>query len=134
MKATPRKEIVKKIVVDTAIDEDTINDVLSFAFSKACQAFKTGNSVEISGFGKFVFNMLAAKNLLRIHEKGVIDIERTREKILHLPKYVEYKNVLIFEKNEAIKDIKRRMNDKLETCDGRVEKPPIPSGEAESSD
>lgn len=45
---------VRKLVVDLALPEKTIEAVLSHSFSGAMKAFTKGNSVEISGFGKFV--------------------------------------------------------------------------------
>ena len=118
MRALPKKEIIKKIVVDTAIPEDIISDVLSFAFSKALKAFKTGNSVELSGFGKFVFNPYSAKKYLPQLEKGLINMEKLKEEHIQFPKYVEYMDIMISQKKEAINDLKRRMDDyKLEPCD-----------------
>lgn len=116
MRALPKKEIIKKIVVDTAIPEDVISDVLSFAFSKAIKAFKTGNSVELSGFGKFVFNPHSAKKYLPIMEKGLANMERLKQEHIQFPKYVEYIDIRIAQKKENITDIKNRMDDKLETC------------------
>lgn len=116
MRALPKKEIIKKIVVDTAIPEDVISDVLSFAFSKAVKAFKTGDSVELSGFGKFVFNPHSAKKYLPQLEKGLINMERLKQEHIQFPKYVEYIDIRIAQKKEAINDIKRRINDKLEIC------------------
>lgn len=116
MRAIPRKEIIKKIVVDTAIDEDTISDVLSFAFSRALKAFKTGNSVELSGFGKFVVNQRCAKYQLPVHENALVKMNKRKEEHSHFPKYVDYMNEMIINKEKEIEDLKKKMDDKLETC------------------
>lgn len=45
---------VRKMVVDMALPEKTIEKVLEHAFKGAFKAFRENGSVEISGFGKFV--------------------------------------------------------------------------------
>ena len=134
MRALPKKEIIKKIVVDTAIPEDVISDVLSFAFSKALKAFKTGRSVELSGFGKFVFNQYSARRHLPSLESSLVIMKKRREDNMHLPKLTEYLNIMISQKEKEIEDLKSKMDDKLEACSGGMEKPLIPSGEPQSSD
>jgi len=44
---------IRKMVVDLAIDEKTIEQVLTHAFNGARKAFHSCGSIEISGFGKY---------------------------------------------------------------------------------
>ena len=45
---------IRKMVVDLAIDEKIIEQVLIHAFNGAKKAFHSNNSIEISGFGKYI--------------------------------------------------------------------------------
>ena len=49
-----RQMAVRKMVVDLAIEEKTIEKVLGFVFKEAKAAFHEHGSIEVSGFGKFV--------------------------------------------------------------------------------
>lgn len=49
-----RQIIIRKLVVDLAIEEKVIEKVLLHAFNGARKAFHEHGSIEISGFGKFV--------------------------------------------------------------------------------
>ena len=71
---TPIKEyIIKKIAVnkvtDKLISEKTIDLVISHQFESAIKAMMTNNTVEISGFGKFLFNFKRAQKELTKYEK-----------------------------------------------------------------
>jgi nucleoid DNA-binding protein len=71
---TPIKEyIIKKIAVnkvtDKLISEKTMDLVISHQFESAIKAMQTNNTVEISGFGKFLFNFKRAQKELTKYEK-----------------------------------------------------------------
>jgi nucleoid DNA-binding protein len=51
-----RQHIVKKMSVKMVVSERVIDQVITHQFNAAEDATKTNNSLEISGFGKFVFN------------------------------------------------------------------------------
>lgn len=51
-----RRDIVMKIVVETAIPEDVVNKIVEHQFKGVVKAIGTQSSVEMSGFGKFIFN------------------------------------------------------------------------------
>lgn len=61
-----REWIVKKLSLDLVIPEKTIEAIVSHQFDSAHSAVYKHNSVEISGFGKFIFNKTKA---LRVLEK-----------------------------------------------------------------
>ena len=66
------KEIINKLVVDLALPKKTIDAVVKHEFSRAVEAMKTNNSIEISGFGKFIFSKKRA--LMRIqHIENMLD-------------------------------------------------------------
>jgi hypothetical protein len=52
--------IIRKMAVKLMMSEKTIDDVINHQFNSANEALKYNNSVEISGFGKFLFNQKKA--------------------------------------------------------------------------
>ena len=71
---TPIKEyIIKRLAVnkvtDKLISEKTMDLVISHQFESAIKAMMTNNTVEISGFGKFLFNFKRAQKELTKYEK-----------------------------------------------------------------
>jgi len=71
---TPIKEyIIKKLAVnkvtDKLISEKTMDVVISHQFESAIKAMQTNSTVEISGFGKFLFNYKRAQKELTKYEK-----------------------------------------------------------------
>lgn len=58
-----RRSIIKKLVVDTALPEETIKDVIMHEFDLVVEALRTCKTVEISGFGKFVLMENKAKSI-----------------------------------------------------------------------
>lgn len=55
-----REWLVKKTSQSLELDEKTINSVVMHQFDSATDALNLNNSVEISGFGKFLFNVSKA--------------------------------------------------------------------------
>jgi nucleoid DNA-binding protein len=71
---TPIKEyIIKRLAVnkvtDKLISEKTMDLVISHQFESAIKAMSSHNTVEISGFGKFLFNFKRAQKELTKYEK-----------------------------------------------------------------
>jgi len=58
----PMKEwLIKKMSINMIIPEKVINDVIVHQFDAANDALNVNKSVEISGFGKFIFNTKKAQ-------------------------------------------------------------------------
>ena len=74
-KLTVMEEIVKELSMDKLIPEKLINQVVMHQFNSAHDALKNNFSVEISGFGKFLFNTKKAERKL----KKLNDIKRAYE-------------------------------------------------------
>ena len=86
-KLTLTEKIVKQISRDKIISEKVINQVVMHQFNGAHDALKDNNTVEISGFGKFTFNVRKAnQRLVKLqrfkdgYEKDVAEgIEQTKK-------------------------------------------------------
>lgn len=67
--------LVKKIAInkvcDKMISEKTIDTIISHQFDSANAATVTNNSIEISGFGKFVFNEKRGVKLMQKYTEQV---------------------------------------------------------------
>ncbi len=61
--------LIRKMMVDLAIPQSTISLVIDHQFSGALQAMQKNDSVEISGFGKFLFKTPIAYKYLKNLEK-----------------------------------------------------------------
>jgi hypothetical protein len=68
--------LIRTLAVKMLTSEKTIEAVVNHQFQSANEALETNHSVEISGFGKFLFNnKKATKKLEALHAK-VIAMER----------------------------------------------------------
>lgn len=56
--------LIKKLSLRLNTSARIIETVISHQFTSAFQATSTHNSIEISGFGKFTFSQVKAKNLM----------------------------------------------------------------------
>ncbi len=74
-----KEQLIKKIAVnrvtDHLISEKIIDSVITHQFDSAHKATGVYNSVEISGFGKFVFNMGKAHKTMEKYEKTKTHLE-----------------------------------------------------------
>lgn len=86
-KLTTIEEIVKELSIEKVIPEKVINQVVMHQFNSAHDALKNNFSVEISGFGKFLFNTKKAERKL----KKLNDIKKAYEKQLAKPDIPEKK-------------------------------------------
>ena len=64
--------IIKKMAINLVVSEKIIDQVITHQFDSANDALNTNDSVEISGFGKFLFNTKKAdtkyRKLLQIRQ------------------------------------------------------------------
>lgn len=64
-----KDELIKQIAIKKDLPESMVSTIISHEFDSAYQATANNNSIEISGFGKFVFNIKrAAKRLEKYYE------------------------------------------------------------------
>ena len=113
---TPIKEyIIKKIAVnkvtDKLISEKTMDLVISHQFESAIKAMSSHNTVEISGFGKFLFNFKRAQKELTKYEK----IREHYTSLLQNTSLSEEKRKDLEDKlaiaNDGIKNLKPRVDE-----------------------
>lgn len=73
------KRIAVNRVTDKLISEKVIDAVITHEFSSAHKATNECNSIEISGFGKFMFNRARAIKRIETAEKVKIKLEKMLE-------------------------------------------------------
>lgn len=66
-----KKIAVNKVIADKMISEKVINKVVTHQFDSANDAIRTCNTVEFSGFGKFLFNLEKAKKKMKQIENTI---------------------------------------------------------------
>ena len=65
--------LIKKMAIKLVISEKTIEAVINHQYDSANVATKNNNSIEFSGFGKFVFNeKRAAKQMIKYNAQMVM--------------------------------------------------------------
>lgn len=106
----PLKEfLVKKLSLKLNVSERIINEVINFQSSSAFQATATVSSLEISGFGKFIFSQHKAKKQMAkyLSQKKLYEdllLTETPDKLRHL-----HMRISTIDKNIA--NLKPRIND-----------------------
>ena len=114
--STPIKEyIIKRLAVnkvtDKLISEKTMDVVISHQFESAIKAMQTNSTVEISGFGKFLFNYKRAQKELTKYEK----IREHYMSLLQNTALSEEQRISLEDKlaiaNDGIKNLKPRVNE-----------------------
>lgn len=75
MALTVKDLLIRTTAVRLAIPERIVESVVTHQFSSAATAMDTNKSVEISGFGKFMFNEKKALSRLEKLEAWVIDLQ-----------------------------------------------------------
>lgn len=63
-----KKWLIRRVAVDTVIDEKIIDRVISHQFETAREKMNSCNSIELSGFGRFYFNRNKALNKLKTYK------------------------------------------------------------------
>ena len=79
---------MKKLSREKILSETVINQVVKHQFDSAHQALKDNNTIEISGFGKFAFNVKKAEKRLEKFKK----FKATYERDIAKGKYKEEKH------------------------------------------
>jgi nucleoid DNA-binding protein len=88
MSMSVKEYLIRTLAVKLAVNEKTIEAVVNHQFQSANEAMDLNHSVEISGFGKFMFNnKKAAKKLAKLESKRefmqkVVDNPETTEALL----------------------------------------------------
>jgi hypothetical protein len=62
-------DVVKKLAVETAIPKDVIEAIVSHQFQGIAASMKRNDIIELSGFGRFIFNKKKAVKKLASWEK-----------------------------------------------------------------
>jgi nucleoid DNA-binding protein len=74
-----KKIAINKVIEDKMISEKVIHKVIAHQFDSANNAINKYNSVEFSGFGKFVFSMSKAIKKMEHFEKLISNYSRILE-------------------------------------------------------
>lgn len=127
------KELIRRMIVDTAASEQVINAVLSHQFDSIGEALKVHDSVEISGFGKF---MLSPKKVKK-HEEKIVKRLLSHERTLASETLPEERRKITTMRQDYMtnkyNELKKRTNG-LERNSGRLEKQHLPSQKAKKED
>ena len=78
---TVKEWIIKRMSINIVVSEKVIDQVITHQFDSANDALNTNDSVEISGFGKFLFNTKKADTKYR----KLLQIRQAYENILADP-------------------------------------------------
>jgi nucleoid DNA-binding protein len=65
--------LIKKMAVKMRISESVIEAVIEHQFKEMMKAMEDSNSVELSGFGKFIFNEKKATHLKGHIERALVN-------------------------------------------------------------
>jgi nucleoid DNA-binding protein len=106
-----REYLVRKLAPKLLLSEKVIDAVVVHQFTEANSAMLTNNSIEISGFGKFVFNTKKAKKKVeRLNQKLdffsnlLVDEGLSETKRQHV-------NTTLSTTNDSLNSIKSKIND-----------------------
>lgn len=120
------RELVRRIVAQTAVPEETVKKILGHQFDSLIDALRHNNSVEISGFGKFILSPNKVNSKKKLYE-GRINGYRKKADNPDTPPDVRerlLRSALFLEKD--YNELKERTNG-LDANSGRVEKQSVPS-------
>jgi nucleoid DNA-binding protein len=103
--------IIKKMSISMVISEKTIDQVINHQFDSANDALNTNDTIEISGFGKFLFNK---KKAITQYNK-LLQMKQSYENILADPEVTDKKKHSIQLRLDTaltdIKTLKPKMNE-----------------------
>jgi nucleoid DNA-binding protein len=94
-----RKDIVKEIVAETAFDTKTVEAIISHQFASARDAMDKYNSIEISGWGRFVICTSYLEKRIGIQENHIVNMEKRRDELNSQGKINYYQNIIDDHKN-----------------------------------
>lgn len=91
-----RDVLVSRTAAQLETDQSLVDKVITFIFKDAGKAFKTSNSVELSGFGVFKYSLRKLKKDLERKEVIVADLKliqdpskKEKELLEYFTKYIE---------------------------------------------
>ena len=114
--------IIRKMAVKLMVSEKVIDTVIGHQFSSANEALRSNKSVEISGFGKFVFNERRAFYKLESSLAAQKNIEALLAKELSEKERRNYELKLV-SVNKTVNSLKPKLYDfKIESNKGGMEK------------
>jgi nucleoid DNA-binding protein len=107
--------IIRKMSIKMNMPEKILDSVISHQFQSANNALYTANSIEIAGFGKFLFNQKKAEKHFQrmLEQKGVLEATLANENVSEQKKHsarLKLDSLL-----KAIDILKPKINDKLES-------------------
>jgi len=68
--------IIRNMAVSSMLPEKTIEAVVNHQFNSMLEAMKTVYSVELSGFGKFLFNSTKANKKMKSYTNNIVVYEQ----------------------------------------------------------
>ena len=105
-----REYLVRILSVDIAVPEKIIDAVIVHQFQSANEAMDTNKSLEISGFGRFMFNdKKAVKKMASLHsrlERYTLELENNSLTETNRAKITEIIRVI----NKQIEQLKPKLN------------------------
>lgn len=114
--------LVRTLAVKLMVPEKVIDAVVSHQFNSANEAMLTNNSIEISGFGKFLFNHKKAVKKLDVMNTQKMHLENSLGKDIteHRRHIAETKIASLIQSIDILKS--KITNDETETNSGGMEK------------
>ena len=110
MAKTLKETLVRTTAVRLAIAEKVVDTVINHQFISMIEAMDLNNSIELSGFGKFVYNTKKAQKhaddlerFIRLHQQELDNPNRKRS--------VEILTALLTNAQEELKKIKPKLHD-----------------------
>jgi len=104
-----RKEIIKAIVVETALDTKTVEAIVSHQFASARDAIDKYNSIEVSGWGRFVICTSYLEKRIGIQENHIVNMEKRRDELNSQGRVNYYQKII-----DDYKNLLRKMRMKLD--------------------
>lgn len=118
---TMREYLARTLAVKMMMSEKVIDQVIAHQFQEANSALHWNDSVEISGFGKFIFNKKKAQKMMDVY----IANDKRYKELLQNPDISEAKRTSVLNKMRnndiAISQLKLKLNDKSEANLRRLE-------------
>lgn len=131
---TMREYLARTLAVKMMVSEKVIDAVIAHQFQEANTALLSNDSVEISGFGKFIFNKKKALKTMDVYYSK----EKRFKEILQSPDISEAKRASVENKlrnnDLVIEQLKSKLNDKPETDIRGLEEQPNPPFPSEGDD
>ena len=120
--------LIRKMAVKMMVSEKTIEAVVNHQFQSAHEALAKHKSLEISGFGKFLFNTKKAQKLLeKLESQERLFAERMVDE--NLPEAKRKSSALKYEMAcYGVRDLKPRLYECVTDLRGVEEQPASPEG------